>query len=122
MYEITVETEFSSAHSIRGYEGSCEALHGHNWRVEVFVRSEGLDKLGMVRDFGVLKACVRELIEKLDHRFLNEVAPFDDINATAENISRHIYTGLSAAINDSDVRVSKVRVWESSVTSAAYFE
>ena len=122
MYEITVETEFSSAHSIRGYQGSCEALHGHNWRVEVFVRSERLDKLGMVADFSILKQSVRSLVEKLDHRFLNEVAPFDDINATAENISRHIYDGLSAKLNDKSIKVSKVRVWESSVTSAVYFE
>ena len=122
MYEIIVETEFSSAHSIRGYEGSCEALHGHNWRVEVFVRSVELDKLGMVKDFGILKARVRAVVEKLDHRFLNEVAPFDDINATAENIARHIYEELSGALNDAQVKVSKVRVWESSITSAAYFE
>jgi 6-pyruvoyltetrahydropterin/6-carboxytetrahydropterin synthase len=122
MYEVTIEAEFSSAHSIRGYEGSCEALHGHNWRVEVCVRSVGLDKLGMVMDFRILKVLVREFVEKLDHRFLNEVAPFDDINPTAENISRHIYDGISAVLNDKGVNVSKVRVWESSVTSASYFE
>ncbi len=81
-----------------------------------------LDKLGMVMDFRSLKQLVRELVEKLDHRFLNEVAPFDDINATAENISRHIYDGLSASLKDPRVKVSKVRVWESSVTSASYFE
>ncbi len=122
MYELTVEAEFSSAHSIRGYEGGCESLHGHNWRVEVFVRSARLDTLGMVVDFRTLKARVRALVKDLDHRLLNEVPPFDDINPTAENISRHIYKGLSAELEKESVQVSMVRVWESNTTSAAYFE
>ncbi len=122
MYELTVEAEFSSAHSIRGYEGGCESLHGHNWRVEVFVRSARLDALGMVVDFRILKARVKAFVKDLDHKNLNEVPPFDDINPTAENISMHIYKALSAELNAEGVRVSMVRVWESSTASAAYFE
>ncbi len=122
MYEITVEAEFSSAHSLRGYEGGCESLHGHNWRVEVFVRSSLLDALGMVMDFRTLKGRIKTLVEDLDHRNLNEVPPFDSINPTAENISRHIYEGVSAALEEEGVKVSMVRVWESSTASAAYFE
>jgi 6-pyruvoyltetrahydropterin/6-carboxytetrahydropterin synthase len=122
MYEITVEAEFSSAHSLRGYEGGCESLHGHNWRVEVFVRSARLDTLGMVVDFRTLKARVRALVKDLDHKNLNEIPPFDDINPTAENISEHIYKAISAELEKDSVRVSMVRVWESNTASAAYYE
>lgn len=122
MYELTVEATFSSAHNIRGYEGACESLHGHNWKVEVHVNSKRLDQLGMVVDFKTLKARLKELLERLDHKYLNEIAPFDKENATAENIARYLYKGLSKKINDRRIKVSRVRVWESDHASAVYYE
>ena len=122
MYELTIETDFSSAHNLRGYEGSCERLHGHNWKVEVGVEAEKLNELEMALDFKVLKEKVNKVIETLDHRYLNEVPPFDRLNPTAENIARFIHGELSAVLNDGNVRVKKVRVWESDKASAAYYE
>lgn len=122
MYELTVISYFSSAHNLRGYEGACENLHGHNWKVEVEARAEKLDKIGMVVDFKKLKEAVRQIIDRLDHRYLNEVPPFDVENTTAENIARHIYTGVSAVFNNGGVRISRVRVWESENSAAAYSE
>lgn len=122
MYELTIESTFSSAHNLRGYEGACENLHGHNWKVEVTVSSDRLDKIGMMIDFKTLKNETRKVVEALDHKYLNELPPFKAENATAENLARHIFRELSSLINDGDKRVSKVRVWESENASASYSE
>ncbi|MEK7773714.1 MAG: 6-carboxytetrahydropterin synthase QueD [Deltaproteobacteria bacterium] len=122
MYELTIVSSFSSAHNIRGYEGACENLHGHNWRVEVRVIAEKPGPLGMVIDFKKLKTETKKILDGLDHRYLNEVPPFDKLNATAENIARFIYIELGKAVNGADAKVSKVRVWESDNAAAAYNE
>ncbi|MBI5560659.1 MAG: 6-carboxytetrahydropterin synthase QueD [Deltaproteobacteria bacterium] len=122
MHELTITTDFSSAHNLRGYEGSCERLHGHNWKVEVRIAAERLDKLEMALDFKVLKEKVNRVVEKLDHRYLNEVPPFDKTNPTAENIASFVYRELSPVLNDGNIKVKKVRVWESDKASAAYYE
>ena len=122
MHELTVISHFSSAHNLRGYDGACENLHGHNWKVEAIVKAERLDKLGMALDFKALKNALMKIVDALDHRYLNEVPPFDRENATAENISRHIFTALSKALNDGNIKVSGVRVWESETASALYSE
>ncbi len=120
MYELTIALSFSSAHSLRGYEGACENLHGHNWKVEVTIESAGLDDLGMVMDFKRIKSEVKKVLDALDHRFLNEVPPFDTINPTAENIAAHIYAGTGASLNGGGIRVSRVKVWESDTSAASY--
>lgn len=122
MYELTITSYFSSAHNLRGYQGACENLHGHNWKVEVEIRAEDLDKVGMALDFKSLREKARSVIDRLDHKYLNEVPPFDTENATAENIARHIYGELEKSINGGNVRVSRVKVWESSSAAAAYYE
>ncbi|OGQ54916.1 MAG: 6-carboxytetrahydropterin synthase QueD [Deltaproteobacteria bacterium RIFCSPLOWO2_02_FULL_53_8] len=122
MYELTIDATFSSAHNLREYEGACENLHGHNWRVEVSVSASKLDALGMVIDFKKLKTETKAVLDNLDHTYLNVVPPFDRINPTAENISQHIYRCLSAVLNNSVVKVSKVQVWESANSSATYHE
>lgn len=122
MYELTIETVFSSAHNIRGYEGACENLHGHNWRVVVHVRSKALDKTGMAMDFKRLKAVTKKVVDGLDHKYLNDVPPFDALNATAENIAGFLFKEVSKLVNTDTVRVSKVRVWESDTASASYYE
>jgi 6-pyruvoyltetrahydropterin/6-carboxytetrahydropterin synthase len=121
MYELTIETGFAAAHCLRGYEGSCERLHGHNWRVEVHVRAEKLDGLGMVKDFRVLREEAEKAMARLDHRYLNETPPFDKLNPSAENLAKFIYDELSRTLNDGNVSVSLIRVWESEKAAAAYY-
>ena len=122
MYELRVEDSFSAAHSLRGYRGRCEALHGHNWKVEAAVRSGALDDLGMVMDFGDLKTALAGILDGFDHRHLNEdVSEFteDGCNPTTENIARIIGTRLADEL-PRGVTVGAVRVWESDRSSAEW--
>ncbi len=123
MYELTIKTEFSSAHNLRGYDGACERLHGHNWRVEVSVEAEATGPMGFVMDFKELKKATASIVERLDHRYLNDTPPFTEKNPSAELIARFIHDELSMVLPDKDgVRVSKVRVWESDTAAASYRE
>ncbi|MFQ5428475.1 MAG: 6-carboxytetrahydropterin synthase QueD [Thermodesulfobacteriota bacterium] len=124
MYELTIKTEFSSAHNLRGYDGACERLHGHNWRVEVSVESETLGPMGFVLDFKELKAATASIVEKLDHRYLNETPPFTKINPSAELIARFIHDELYTTLlkDKAGVRVKEVSVWESETAAATYRE
>ncbi|MFH0910018.1 MAG: 6-carboxytetrahydropterin synthase QueD [Planctomycetota bacterium] len=119
MYELSVEREFAAAHRLKGYQGPCENLHGHNWKVGVKVESESLNDFGMVMDFKDLKALVQEAVDALDHKYLNEVPPFDRENPTTENLARHLCEGLSARLPPG-IRLARVEVWESSRAGAAY--
>jgi 6-pyruvoyltetrahydropterin/6-carboxytetrahydropterin synthase len=122
MYELMVETSFSSAHQLRGYKGECEKLHGHNWKVQVHVLAEKLNELDMAIDFHELKDFVVEVIAPLDHGFLNELFPFTEKNPSSENIAKWIFDSLKKKVNDGNLRLSAVTVWESEITSATYFE
>ncbi len=122
MYELTIETSFSAAHQLRGYKGKCEELHGHNWKVQVHVNAERLNEIDIAIDFHELKNSTNEIISQLDHKFLNEVFPFTERNPSSENIARWIYESLKKKINDGNVRVSAVTVWESETASATYYE
>jgi len=119
MYELTVEGTFSSAHNLREYEGECENLHGHNWRVVVVLGAEGLNRLGMVMDFRDLKAALKRVMEPLDHSYLNETPPFDALNPTTENICRHI-AGELGKILPPGIAVRRVSCWESERCGAGY--
>jgi len=122
MYELMVHTHFSSAHSLRGYKGKCEELHGHNWKVGVQIGSETLDNLGMVIDFKVLKQELHEIIQRLDHKHLNDIPPFDALNPSSENIAFYIFQELKKSLTRERVIVAKVTVWESDDSSAGYSE
>lgn len=122
MYEVRVKSSFSSAHHLRGYEGSCESPHGHNWDVEVAVRGRRLDALGMLVDFRKVRAATREIMEELDHRDLNALDAFSDSNPTSENIARHIFERLELSLNTRTVRVARVRVHETAGASAEYWK
>jgi len=121
MYELFLTTHFAAAHNLRGYEGACERLHGHNWRVDVLLRAERLDALGMVMDFRDLKAATKRLLEGLDHRYLNELPAFETENPTTENVSRWIFENLRGELPDG-VSVYKVAAWESQGCGASYME
>ena len=119
MYELSVKDHFDAAHSLRGYPGECRRLHGHTWDVEVVVAGEKLDDLGMVYDFKRLKDDLRAVLDDYDHAFLDEVAPFDTLNPTAENLARIVYERLAASV-DLAVMVREVAVWESPVAKLVY--
>ena len=118
MYSIKVDASFSSAHNLRGYKGKCEDLHGHNWKVEVCASSEKLDKIGMVLDFKFVKKYLNDVLDQLDHKYLNEIAYFKKINPTSENIAKYIYEKLKPRIKQLD----SVMVWENSSSLATYDE
>ncbi len=125
VYEVAKEFSFSAAHQIRMHGGKCERLHGHNWRVRVHVRASELDRIGMVVDFADLQNLVAEIGARLDHRHVNEVPPFDEVNTTAELIARFFYAEASRLLAErvgARVRVSKVEVWESEGSLATYRE
>ena len=120
MYQITIETHFSSAHRLRQYDGECERLHGHNWKVLIYVSSEVLNDLGMVMDFKDLKGKVKPLIGNLDHQYLNEIPPFTEINPTTENMAKYLFDEFSKVINTDLIKVTNVEIWESSTCFASY--
>jgi len=119
MFEITVETDFAAAHQLRGYQGKCENLHGHNWKVAVTVRGEKLNDLGMLVDFKNLKRHTADLMAELDHKFLNELPLFRNANPTTENIARHLFEQLQARMPEG-LEVARVSVWESDRCRATY--
>ncbi len=117
MFEVMVKAEFSSAHRLRGYEGKCENLHGHNWAVEATVASRDLDNKGLLIDFRVLKGKLKEIMNDLDHKNLNDLPAFKVKNPTSENIAKYIYDRLK----EGGIALSRVSVWESSSSCASYF-
>ena len=118
--EVYREVQFSSAHRLRNYHGKCENLHGHNWRVRLFVTRAQLDETGFVMDFKVLDAVLKNIMELLDHKDLNSLKEFEIVNPTAENIALLIFRLAEKEISaiDKEVKVSKVCVWESDKSCA----
>ncbi len=120
MYEVEIITGFSAAHRLREYKGKCEHLHGHNYRVHVLARSESPRSGGMVIDFGDMKKAANEIMEKLDHAYLNDIAPFDVIEPSAENIAAHIFSELQTIIPEYADMLHSVSVWESDTSRASF--
>ncbi len=120
MFELKIITQFAAAHRLRNFQGKCEQLHGHNWKVEVFVRADQLDSAGLVRDFGEIKSVTREVLNGLDHQYLNELPPFQQENPSSEHIARYLFQQLSPLLNDESARVNKISVWESDTSCATY--
>lgn len=123
MFDVKVMQDFSSAHQLRGYKGKCEDLHGHNWKVEAVFTAEKLNDIGLTADFCVLREELKKILKQLDHKILNEVPPFDEINPSSENISKFVFEGLKnlKEIGDS-VTVKEVSVWETDTACATYYE
>lgn len=122
MFELMIETTFAAAHQLRGYMGKCERLHGHNWKVQVYVLAETLNEIDIAIDFSELKKLTNEVICQIDHNFLNNIFPFTEKNPTSENIAKWIYDSLCKKIANEYVRISAVTVWESDTASATYYE
>jgi len=122
MFELMIETTFSAAHQLRGYTGKCEHLHGHNWKVQVHVSAEKLDEIDLAMDFHELKRMTKEVTAPLDHSFLNDVFPFTEKNPSSENIAKWIFDSLKKKINNENLQLNAVTVWESDTASATYYE
>jgi 6-pyruvoyltetrahydropterin/6-carboxytetrahydropterin synthase len=122
MFEVTVEQTFAAAHALRNYKGGCETLHGHNFRVQVVISGERLDDTGMLVDFIDVKNLMGKVMARLDHQNLNEVAPFDVQNPSAENIAEYICKGMTDGLVNTPVpvRIREVKVWETDIQSATY--
>ncbi len=118
MFELKVQGSFSAAHKLRDYGGDCENLHGHNWTVEMAVAGERDDK-GMVVDFKVLKKVLNQVLEKLDHSYLNELEYFEDHNTTTENIAKYIFEEVSRALPEG-LQARYVSTWESAGSGVTY--
>jgi 6-pyruvoyltetrahydropterin/6-carboxytetrahydropterin synthase len=120
-FEVMIERNFSSAHQLRGYKGKCENLHGHNYKIEIYARGRELDNIGLLVDFGELKDAADEVVQYLDHRNINELAPFDvELNPSAENLARYILERVAARVGDERVKVYKVRCYETPTSVATY--
>lgn len=123
MYELKVLTHFAAAHQLKMVTEKCENLHGHNWNVELCVAGDTLADSGVLIDFGIVKKHLAEIINALDHKFLNELPPFLDGNPSSENIARYVAVSFAKKIVEHGlpgIRVSRVVVWESDDACATY--
>jgi len=121
-YTLKVVSDFASAHTLRGYPGACSRMHGHNWKVETEIEASSLDETGMAIDFKTIRQATIEHTDKLDHRYLNEIEPFDTINPTAENIAANIFARLSEVLNTKSIRVKAITLWETERACVRYTE
>ena len=122
MFEIEIDRSFSAAHQLRGYDGDCRNLHGHNYEVTVTVEADSLNEVGIALDFKKLKAALDQVIAPYDHHNLSELPEFKEINPTSEVLARSIYRQMSELINDGNVRVARVRIGESASSRLTYRE
>jgi 6-pyruvoyltetrahydropterin/6-carboxytetrahydropterin synthase len=121
MFEVSVEQTFAAGHALRNYKGKCENVHGHNYRVQITVQGEQLDSTGLLVDFLDVKGLIGGVVDYLDHQFINDLPPFDELNPSAENIAKYFYDRVSGGLkNEVPVRVSEVKVWETDTSSAVY--
>jgi len=120
VYEVEIITSFSAAHRLRDYRGKCEHLHGHNYRVHVAVRAAAPGDGGMVIDFSELKRAAAAVTEKLDHTFLNDIKPFDEIEPSAENIAAFVFHEIAREMGDQAEKLYSVSIWESDTSRATF--
>jgi 6-pyruvoyltetrahydropterin/6-carboxytetrahydropterin synthase len=106
MYELKVVTKFAAAHQLTMVGTKCENMHGHNWKIEVYVT--------------VIKKHVRDIMSLLDHKYLNELEFFQQSQPSSENIAYWVADKLQQKIDNSSVKVSRVTAWESDDACATY--
>ena len=121
MFEVCVEETFAAGHALRNYHGKCENVHGHNYRVQVTLEGPQLDSTGLLVDFVEVKRTMHSVVDRLDHQFLNELAPFDTLNPSAENIAKYFYDEINKGLTaEVPVQIGQVRIWETETSSATY--
>jgi 6-pyruvoyltetrahydropterin/6-carboxytetrahydropterin synthase len=123
MFQVSVDETFSAGHALRGYKGKCENVHGHNYRVRIILEGPGLDHIGLLYDFTQLKRVIRHIVAGVDHKFLNDQAPFDTINPSAENLAKFFYDETARQMNElpQGAHIARVTIWETDTTSATYW-
>jgi 6-pyruvoyltetrahydropterin/6-carboxytetrahydropterin synthase len=124
-YTVFKEFEFAAAHHIPDHPGKCRHLHGHNYRIRVFMTADRLDSIGMVIDFAHIKAMMQEVVGHFDHRVINDFPPFDVLHPTAEQLSEYVFRGIEERVDSEElssrqVRVARVEVWENATSCAIY--
>jgi len=120
MFALGVRGSFAAAHRLESYEGKCEALHGHNFFVETLYEGDGLNKDGMLVDFKILKENLRDVLNTLDHTYINEIPFFSGRASSSEYIAMYVFEELEKLLQGSRVSLKEVRVWESGDAYAAY--
>jgi 6-pyruvoyltetrahydropterin/6-carboxytetrahydropterin synthase len=123
MFQVSVDETFSSGHALRGYKGKCENPHGHNYKVRVTLEGPQLDSIGLLYDFTHLKRVIRDIVGVVDHKFLNDLAPFDVINPSAENLAKYFYDETTRQMNalPDGARITCITIWETDTTSATFW-
>jgi 6-pyruvoyltetrahydropterin/6-carboxytetrahydropterin synthase len=122
VFELKVISHLAAAHQLKDLAGPCERLHGHNWKIEVRVKGDTLEKSGLLIDFKALKQATEQVLQEMDHHFLNELAPFQDRSPSSENIAQHVFRSLAQHLNGDHVKVWSVTAWESDTACATYTE
>jgi 6-pyruvoyltetrahydropterin/6-carboxytetrahydropterin synthase len=122
MFDIEIRRTFSAAHQLKGYDGDCKNLHGHNYNVIAVVRTNVLNDIGIALDFKKLKAALDEILDGYDHKNLSELPEYSEVNPTSEVMSRNIYHRLSSMLNDGTIKVYSIRIEESAGSACTYFE
>ncbi|RMG91018.1 MAG: 6-carboxytetrahydropterin synthase QueD [Zetaproteobacteria bacterium] len=120
-FELCCKAHFSAAHFLRGYNGDCARLHGHNWHVRLYVKCEQLDKLGMGIDYAVMKRELKQALACWDHYHLNEIPPFDRINPTSENVAAELYKQLRPRLENERLTISRIEIAETCTASVTYW-
>lgn len=121
MFDVEIRRTFSAAHQLRGYDGDCRNLHGHNYNVIAVVRTDKLNDIGIALDFKRLKAALDSILAAYDHKNLSELPEYAEVNPTSEVMAMHIHQRLSALLNDDAVTVRSIRVEESANSAVTYF-
>lgn len=122
MFDIEIRRTFSAAHQLKGYDGDCRNLHGHNYNVIAVVRTDKLNEIGIALDFKKLKAALDGILDGYDHKNLSELSEYQELNPTSEVMAMKIYRRLSDIVNDGTVKVRSIRIEESSSSGCTYFE
>ncbi len=120
MYELRIATRFAAAHQLKMVTEKCENLHGHNWKIELYVAGDQLTS-GVLVDFGIIRKHLNEIVDSLDHRFLNELPVFENVNPSSEMIAKYIADEFGRRVgNNAGFSVSRLSVWESDDACATY--
>ena len=121
-FSVRVEARFEAAHFLRSYRGISEPLHGHSYKVEAEVvrAAPGLDGDAIAVDFVAARHELDRIAKKLDYTCINEVAPFDGINPSAENIAEWFHQELTVALQSENARVREILLWEGPVNSVRF--
>jgi 6-pyruvoyltetrahydropterin/6-carboxytetrahydropterin synthase len=120
MYEVTIIKSFSAAHMLAAIGGKCEELHGHNFKVEVTATAQDLNASGILIDFRSVKKWLSEIFDNLDHKHLNELPFFATVNPSSENIAKYICEEMKLKVQQTEVKVARVKVWESENAAVTY--